>query len=275
MGISLYRSCRERSFQLSHADNIFMVNINLNKLNELELKIHSTIKQALSDESLSINEAAELCGCSISKISKFVKKLGFPNYKQYIQYMLGREIAEPQPQAEFDRIRMFMEQFDSGIVDYFIDLFDRFSRIVLLGYGSTFYALLYWEYKLRVINNKNVFAVQDNQTAQNMLDANTLLLCFSVSGKFMSFEDVYSTAMERNAYVAVVLEEYNPDILGKYSNIVSLTRTTQPYPWKFYEKSRILFFILIEEIMNKIVAKQYENENSIDVPEPDKENSIY
>lgn len=251
----------ERSFQLPSADNIFMININVNKLNGLEQKIHSTIEAALTtpEKNLSITEAAALCGCSTSKISKFIKKLGFANYKQYILYMLGKEIDTPRVQPEFDRIRTFMDQFDAAIVDYFVDLLNKFDRIVLLGYGTTFYALLYWEYKLRVINNKNIFAVQDNQTAQNMLDENTLLLCFSVSGNFMSFDEVYRAASEKKSHAVVVLEEYNPIIIGKFDNIIFLTQTVQPYPWKFYEKSRIIFFILLEEIMNKIVTDQYEN----------------
>ena len=56
--------------------------LQLDRLNELELEIHEKlIQESKNRSSLTITEAAELTDVSISKISKFVKKLGFNGYK--------------------------------------------------------------------------------------------------------------------------------------------------------------------------------------------------
>lgn len=241
-----------------------MVNINVNSLNQLEKKIHNTIlKTSSSRSNISINDSAELCGCSISKISKFVKKLGFANYKQYIQFVYGTTPDKNNTNSEFDRIRFFMDHFDSSIVEYISELIENFDRIILLGYGPTFYVLSYFEFKLRIIANKNVFAVQEEQIAINMLEENkanndTLLLCFSVSGNFRSFARVYDAAQKTQVDSVIILEEYNPKAVHQFENAILLTEDVQPNPWRVYEKTRVLFFILIEEIMSVIVKRLYE-----------------
>ena len=64
------------------------MNIDVNNLNPLEQQIHQKMTQfAAEHDPLRIGHAAELCGCSESKISKFVKNLGFDGYKQYLQFL--------------------------------------------------------------------------------------------------------------------------------------------------------------------------------------------
>ncbi len=243
-----------------------MVNINFGALNELEQKIHETITRSSKEyDSLTINESAELCGCSISKISKFVQKLGFENYKQYMQYIYGGDIQPLETSEEFDRIKDFLNHYDHDVTDYFVELISNYERIVLLGYGTTYYTLQYFGSKLQVITNKNVVVPQDTQTAESTLMENTLLLCFSLSGKFLSFADIYQKAHQKGATCVVVLEEYNTDVLNEYDNVIFLTQHVQPYPWTFHEKSRIIFFVFIEEIMNKIIANQYEAEKAAEL----------
>lgn len=246
-----------------------MVNIKVNSLNPLEKKIHSTILEVSSlRPNLSIRDSAELCGCSMSKISKFVKKLGFTNYKQYIQFVYGTIPDKNDAHSEFDRIRFFMDHFDYSIVEHLTELIENFDRIILLGYGPTFYALSYFEYKLRTIANKNVFAMQEEQVAINMLEEckannDTLLLCFSVSGNFRSFACVNNAAKKAQVYTVIILEECNPKIVHQFENAISLTEDVQPNPWRVYEKTRLLFFILIEEIMSSIVKQLYERKAAV------------
>lgn len=59
-----------------------MLKINMSSnLNELDTEIHNQLsKECKSNPKLTIVEAANLCHCSPSKISKFVKKAGFENY---------------------------------------------------------------------------------------------------------------------------------------------------------------------------------------------------
>lgn len=241
-----------------------MININLYILNTLEKKIHATIMEACKKcTNISINEAALLCGCSTSKISKFVKKIGFHNYKQYLQYLQGTLNEQEVIHSEFERIKKFLERFDESLIDYLKKLINKYNRIILLGYGPTYYVLSYFEYKLRVIMHKNVLAIQDEDTAINMLsnnktDEETLLLYFSVSGSFRDFTKIHEIVQKKHIYSAVILEEYNPKVISQCNNVIYLSEHVQPYSWRYYEKPRTFFFILVEEIMASIVREQYE-----------------
>ena len=242
---------------------IIMININLQNLNDLECSIHETImEEAENRENLSITESAELCGCSTSKISKFVRKLGFDNYKQYMQYVNGEEIfGDTYPNGdEFSRIKAFMNSFDFDIVNRLIDLIQKHDKIVLLGYGPTYYAMTYFEYKLRIATGKNITAVQENKLAKSLISNKALVLCFSVTGIFTDFSDVYDTAKAKGAYPLVIMEEYNISAAEKYDNIIFLTEGSQSDGFEVYEKSRILFFILIEEICRELIKLQRTNE---------------
>lgn len=66
--------------------------IDRKKLNPLEQLIYKQlVVYAEENTSIKISEAALYCGCSVSKISKFVKKLGFDNFKQFAAFLQGKE----------------------------------------------------------------------------------------------------------------------------------------------------------------------------------------
>ena len=63
-----------------------MINVNFGTLNKLEQQIHKKlVEYSKTNELIRINQAAEICDCSVSKISKFVRKLGFDNYKLLLE----------------------------------------------------------------------------------------------------------------------------------------------------------------------------------------------
>ena len=175
-----------------------------------------------------------------------------------MHYVSGKSEPKMPINEEFDRIRSFLESFDRGLVDYMVQQIMSYPRIILLGYGASYDALLYFESKLRILAHKNALTMQDDHSVINSLDENTLLMCFTLSGKYKSFDKVHAAAKEKGAYMMVVAEEYNLDVMRKYENVVLLTQTVQPYRWRFHEKSRIIFFILFEEVMRKIVGDQYD-----------------
>jgi len=82
----------------------FMINIDLSRLNPLEQEIYSKIKAySVEHADLKITQVAEMSNCSISKISKFVKKLGFKNYKQYMDFLYGRDMPSKKTSMALDR----------------------------------------------------------------------------------------------------------------------------------------------------------------------------
>lgn len=233
-----------------------MINIDLNKLNTLERQINETIVTCSKENSnLKIAQAAEACNCSTSKISKFVKKLGFDNYKQYMSFLYGHEIPQKGSSNELERIKNFLDDFDLSLVDEFIDLMNSYDKIILFGYGPSLICTQYFEYKLRLSTNKFVTSVPDETSIEGLIDDKSLLVIFSATGKFKSFEKIYNYCKSQNCKVVLVVEEYNTSILSNYDNIIMLTKTFQSSDFKPYEKSRIVFFIFIEEVIQHIILK--------------------
>jgi DNA-binding MurR/RpiR family transcriptional regulator len=239
-----------------------MINIDFNKLNPLEKKISETLVDFSKNTStITINEAAEACNCSVSKISKFVKKLGFNNYKQYLDFLYGKELPQKKSYVELERIKNFIDDFDISLVDNFIELMSSFKKIILFGYGPSFICTQYFEYKLRINTNKFVIAVPDEVSAENLIDKKSLLVIFSTTGKFKSFDRINNIAKEKNCEVLLIIEEYNASLLPEYNNIFWLSKCPQPDYLKPYEKSRIVFFIFIEEVIQHIISNNRQ-ENS-------------
>jgi DNA-binding MurR/RpiR family transcriptional regulator len=234
-----------------------MINIDLNNLNPLEKGIYNTLNQkALSIPNIKIIQAAEFCSCSISKISKVVKKLGFKNYKQFMSFLYGETISVTFTSNELNRIKQFIDDFDAKVVDDFIDLINQHERIILFGYGPSYIVAQYFEYKLHTITNKYSIAMQDALSVKNMADNKSLLVIFTATGTFKSFEDIYRTAKEKDCTVSVVSEEYNPSLVNTCDNLFWLSKYNQPSELKPHEKSRTIFFIFIEEVIQKLMQNQ-------------------
>jgi DNA-binding MurR/RpiR family transcriptional regulator len=235
-----------------------MLSIDTSRLNDREKSIYERIERAARERDLTITRAAELCGCSVSKISKLAQRLGFTGYKQYISYISGKEIVRADPSPELQRISGFLENFDETLSDQVIDAINRHDRIVLFGYGPSFYCLQYFEYKLRFATNKTIVATDDELIVRSLMDRRSLLLIFSVTGNFKSFTHIYHAAQKKHGEAILIMEEYHLSLLRDYDKVLFLTESCQRDDLAPYEKSRTVFFIFIEEIMRKIIAAQRE-----------------
>ena len=231
--------------------------IDLNKLNPLEQEIYAKLTAYSKEQTgLKISDAAEICGCSISKISKFVKKLGFDNFKQFATFMDGKDLPQKTHSSELERVQNFIDNFDESVVDYFISQLDNHKKIILFGYGPSFLCAQYFEYKLRIQSDAFIIAVSDLVSAENMIDDSTLLVILSTTGHFASFQEICDNAREKGGDILLLVEEYHSDLLEDYDNICFLTHSTQSTDLKAHEKSRIAFFIFIEEVIFKLIQRK-------------------
>jgi DNA-binding MurR/RpiR family transcriptional regulator len=232
-----------------------MINLDLSRLNPLELSIYRAIfAYAESNTDLNITKAAQIGACSISKISKLSKKLGFKNFKQYLDFIYGRELAVQPVSGELERLSKFIDDFDLKLVDDFITLMNKHEKIILFGYGPSFIVAQYFEYKLRIFSTKFVIALPDDLSVTTMVDDSTLLVIFTTTGTFRSFESVYKTAQSKGCEVLVVAEEYNPVLISVCDKMFWLSKFPQPSTLQPHEKSRAVFFIYIEEIIRKLIT---------------------
>ena len=226
-----------------------MVKIDFNRLNPLEKDIHKTLKEAAHHRtSITIDEAADLCSCSMSKISKFVKKLGFTNYKQYIQFLYDKELSISGTSNELERLKNFIEDFDPALVTAFIEEIEHYPKILIFGYGPSYLAAEYFEYKLRFSTGKYVNALSEEFMVENLLDSDTLLVILTTTGAFRPFVHLYESAKDQGAKVLILAEEYNKALLDSCDQLIWLSKHAQPKELKPHEKSRTVFYIFIEEV---------------------------
>ncbi len=234
-----------------------MISIDVSSLNPLEKRIHEQLMQSSENrEKIRIHEAAELCRCSVSKISKFVKKLGFKNYKQYIDFLYGREIERCEQSGELKRVGTFIDAFDPAMIDELLELIDLHQRIILFGYGPSLLCAQYFEYRFRNCSDKMVVAISDEVAVDNMVDSTTLLLILTETGRFHSFQNVYTSSSKSGGTVAILVEEYNTELFNQCDRIFWLSPDPQPSHLKPYEKSRTLFFIFLEEIIQRLLKRR-------------------
>lgn len=239
-----------------------MINLDLDNLNALELYIYQTLADySKENPRFRINKAAELCDCSVSKISKFVKKLGFANFKQYLDFLYGLEISDSTLTNELTRIKGFIEHFDLKLIDEFIELIESYDKIIFFGYGPSLLCAQYFEYRLRTCSNKVVMAVSDEISASSIIDDTTLVIILTVTGRFNSFETVYNNAKAKNGDVVILVEEYNTQLFDQCDKIFWLSDTPQPNYLEAYEKSRTIFFIFLEEVIQKLQANNRKQNN--------------
>ncbi len=243
-----------------------MINVNFGVLNSLEQQIHVKLQEVSKTcPTIKITDAANLCGCSVSKISKFTKKLGFENYKQYLDFLYGRDLTTSSQSDELNRIRNFIDDFDEKKVDDLIALIERYDKIILFGYGPSLICAQYFEYRLRTSTSKLIFTVSDEISISSMADESTLLVLITVTGTFRTFETIYHAAKQKSCEVTMLVEEYNTDLFQQCDSIFWLCSYPQPDTLLPYEKSRTVFFIFLEEVIQKIMknnaAKQHTNEH--------------
>lgn len=233
------------------------MNIDENHLNPLELQIHKQLSEFASTHGVvRIGQAAEKCGCSESKISKFVKKLGFDGYKQYMQFLQGNMIQQEVYSSELSRVRQYIDSFDDSMVTELLELMESHSNIILFGYGPSFLCAQYFEYRLRIFSNKIIVALSDEISVASIADENTLLIIMTVTGAFQSFQTVCAESKKKGCDVVIVAEEYNTNLFGQCDRIFWLSKFPQPGNLTPYEKTRTVFFLFFEEIIQLILHKR-------------------
>lgn len=230
-----------------------MIHVDFDALNPLERRIHGLLaKHAETAPTIRIKHAAELCGCSVSKISKLAKKLGFSSYKQYVDFLCGVDLPTSEASTEIDRLRRFLDGFDRTMVDDLVELIQRHEKLLLLGSGPSLLCAQYFEYRLMTCTDKVTIATQDDLIAASNTDDKTLLLILTVTGSFRSYEKIYRDTKAKGGDVAVLIEEYHPFLIRQFDKVFCLTNEAQPDDLHPHEKTRTAFFIFMEEVIREL-----------------------
>lgn len=232
--------------------------VNKELLNTLEKNIYSIlINEIKRNNTLSITDAGIICNCSASKISKFVQKLGFKNYKEYLAFISG-QIFSVIPD-ENERLHKFLDNYNDEIIDQFTSHIQKFEKIILFGYGPSFIAGQYFEYKLRNQLDIPIWAVAHETSIIDLLSKNSLVIIFSITGQFKSFTELYDNIISKNSKAAFILEEGRTDFLERYDYTITLSNFIQNPELLPHEKTRTTFFTFIETVIKKLENSSFEN----------------
>ena len=230
-----------------------MLNLDTTKLNPLDQRIvDQIVAQGRHNPSLKIREVAEICGCSISQVSKAVRKAGFIGYKDFLSILSTGEQPLKPALAELERLKKVIDEFDIAAVDEFAQLIEGHQKIILFGYGPSLICARYFEYKLHVCSSAFVTTAPDEQSARSLLEQTSLLIILTTTGQFRSFGDLALDARALGSDVVVVSEEFNPQLLETCSHYFVLSRHRQPDTLEPYEKTRTVFFIFLEEVIKRL-----------------------
>lgn len=232
-----------------------MLTLRTDHLTKLEKATHSLLMESvMQNNTVTIVEAASLCEVSPSKISKLVRKLGFNNFKQYKRYFSGQETPKiiPEKSTEIARLIQFLENYNPSLTEDFLSVFTKFDKVILFGLGPSYISAEYFAYKLTTVTDKNVFVTHHEDYAERLADNNTLLIVFSVTGTFTSFEPLFENIKNKGAQIMLVLEENINTRDSKADYIITLSPSSQSSELLAFEKTRTVFFIFIEEIIAEL-----------------------
>lgn len=239
--------------------------INTVKLSPLEEQLYNNIfynTQKVNEKN--IFQIADICGVSPSKISKFVRKIGFSNYKDFREFLQDQtnETTPKKKQScltsnEIARIQDFCNNLSEKVVKNTIKQLTHYNKVVFYGEGYTYRCLNYFISRFRRVTEKDFIATDDKHLFQAELNRNSLAVLVSVSGTYYDISKMADMAKEKKSDVFVIIEERRPEVNHPENlNILYLTNTTQRIQVEEgpFTKSRSLFFVFFEIIIQELLS---------------------
>jgi len=237
-----------------------MIKVDYNNLNLLEKKLLEGTKESIQhNPKISITELSKCFDVSTSKVSKFVKKLGFESFKQYKSFIVGEENQSRASHVsdELQRISEYISEFDEQLAyDFWIKIKDC-NKLVIYGLGPSYICADYFAYRLRTFSDVFTLATNDLTVVKNADNIDTKLLVLSTTGMFKPLNDDLNGLKYKE--MIFLFEEFRhfPDLQA--NTLFYLTNSTGDSSLKAYEKSRTLFFIFLEEIIQKFKVSKDNN----------------
>ncbi|WP_337262398.1 MULTISPECIES: MurR/RpiR family transcriptional regulator [unclassified Serratia (in: enterobacteria)] len=231
-----------------------MIKIDYKSLNALEKKLLDSTKECIQHNStVSITELSAQFDVSTSKISKFVRKLGFESFKQYKKFIISEHNDAPpaKPSSELQRIADYIANFDDNLAhDFWLKIKDC-NKLIIYGLGPSYICADYFAYRLRIFSDVFTLATNEVTTVRNSDSKDTKLLVLSTTGLFKSFDEDLSGLNYKE--IIFLFEEFRYFPKLQQNTLFYLTNSGGNSELKPYEKSRTLFFIFLEEVIQKFM----------------------
>ncbi|WON76430.1 hypothetical protein [Serratia sp. UGAL515B_01] len=233
-----------------------MIKVDCSNLNVLEKKLLDSTKGYIQHNStISITELSTQLDVSTSKISKFVRKMGFESFKQYKKFIISEQNDAPplKPSDELQRISDYIANFDDNLAnDFWLKIKDC-NKLIIYGLGPSYICADYFAYRLRIFSDVFTLATNEITTLRNADNKDTKLLILSTTGLFKSFDEELTGLNYKE--IIFLFEEFRYFPKLQKNTLFYLTNSSGNSALKPYEKSRTLFFIFLEEIIQKFNSK--------------------
>ena len=193
---------------------------------------------------LSIVKLAEICNVSKSKLSNFIRKIGFEDYKDFRleavreyeeeKYVLGNNISivdhimkygeESYFQVLKKDLDLFKKNIDREQLKTLVRMLHDSSDIAAFGTGHSEAAAIYLQAVMGYLHKAVYTTLNDKKQEKYILNAseNSVIVIFSNSGRFLNFQQLREGMPARNVFhvtkAKIVLVtsnrrmENNPDV---------------------------------------------------------------
>lgn len=256
-----YRLLNLRNNLGTNPTDLHIVDVMLENINEID--------------KLSIETMAELCNISKSKISKFVKKIGFDDYKEfkdfarnekrrsgYLGYedkvMMWRYIEKEGWEAYLkilkDDLACFSDTIDKGILKQLAKAIYDHSNV--LAFGSVYSQNIALDFMYRLADEGKYIRTYTYDTMQeeylrNTSD-NTLVIIFSNSGQYL-----YGDGLRLNDHFKTYLKKTKAELALITSNKDAANNSMVRYPILYSFSSNVQSHMLIERFVMEMIILEY------------------
>ncbi|MBF0705424.1 hypothetical protein IQ283_02310 [Alkalihalobacillus hwajinpoensis] len=100
----------------------------------------------------------------------------------------------------------------------------------------------YFGHKLTIVSAKNITVAQSEDFASRLADEDTLLIVLSVTGKFSSFEILFTETKQHGTDIMLILEECVNTLKSMAVYIFYLSKFNRDNSLLPFEKTRTVFF---------------------------------
>lgn len=251
--------------------------LNNSQYNSTNMHICRKLLEIVADlERMSIAQVADKCNVSKSTLSKFVKTLGFENYKDFREnairekdesFYTGNVGLEMEKYIEKYRMDNFLkllakdvEQFMQGIdmqqVRRLVKALYEAPRVAAFGMVYSETVAMDFVFQMAELRKTVETRIHDLQQEEyfKMADADTLIIIFSNTGQY-----IYRDGMKATNSTRSFVRKTKAKTALITSNRDALKEPYIDYPVLFSFTSVVQNQVFLERLMNNVIIDEYKN----------------
>lgn len=225
---------------------------------------HYLMSNYANTASMRVREIATASHTSASSVMRFIRKLGFNSYPEFIGF-LKQSIHQPPAENELDFREQVVEslqadQFSMNLQENLMVLADKIinsDQIVFIGIGISGIMCEYAARRLATLGI-NSFAVTDPYYPLALRLHNTtdnLLITISNSGQTPDLLEMMAYYQPLQDFQMVTITGNGESSLAKMSHLVLSHQYTKPRKYGFYDNSTQIPTMFIIESLLRILEK--------------------